>query len=197
MNIYQKVSVVLALSLYLPLGYQILTGKVTQNLATWILWILLDVIAAGSMFVQDGNFELPTAYVVGGTCIIVCIAKMKTMKWTMYETKVSCMVVACMIGWGLSGPWLATILSSSAMALATIPQLKDCWRQPDQTPTLVYVGYTVANLASTIGGKSWTVEERFYPIVCMIICMLMVTLSLQIFTESSLRTTSSVPSIRP
>jgi len=178
-NKYQKASVFLALGLYLPLAYQLLTHQVTQNLATWVLWVFLDAIAVASMFVQKGNFQLPTAYVAGGTSIVLCIATTNMWTWTIYETIVTCMVAVCITGWYLSGPRLATILSTSAMALATIPQLKDVWQDPTTAPTLVYVGYTLANIFSTVGGKNWSIEERFYPSVCTLLCILIVMFSLR------------------
>ncbi len=184
MNIYQQVSVVVALALYVPLSYQILTGKAKQNLATFILWGALDGIAAASMYVQGGNFQLPTAYVLGCMIIISCILKARTFSWTIFETQVSVMVLLCIIGWFASGPWLATILSTTGVVLAGVPQLKDSWKNPAETPVREYLGFTFANVMSTIGGKAWTVEDRLYPFACTVLCGLIVFASLRKIRKS-------------
>ncbi|MEK7585119.1 MAG: hypothetical protein AAB455_01200 [Patescibacteria group bacterium] len=170
MNVYQEISAALAILLYIPLAWQILTGRVKQNLATWILWWMLDGLAALSMFFQDGNWYLPAAYVAGCTLIIGCMVRAKNLAWTNFETVVSMMVLVCLIGWATSGPWLATILSTLGVFLAGLAQLKDAWRSPKEMPVLLYFGYFAVNVISMIGGKGWTVEERLYPGACAVLC---------------------------
>lgn len=184
MNVYLKVSVIVALALYIPLSYQILKGKVKQNLATFILWGSLDAFAAASIFVSGGNFQLPFAYVFGCTAVIVCILRSGNYSWTKVETRVSilvglCLVAWCVIVWGYNNPWLATVLSTTGVVLAGLPQLRDSWRKPEDSPWLIYIGYTFANVMSTIGGKGWTVEERLYPFACSVFCGIIVLVSLR------------------
>ncbi|HBD24797.1 MAG: hypothetical protein A2566_00130 [Candidatus Zambryskibacteria bacterium RIFOXYD1_FULL_40_13] len=183
-NIYQKVSVVVALILYLPLSYQILTRKVTQNLATFILWGSLDAFAGASIFVAGGNFQLPVAYVFGCTLVVTCILKSGNYNWTRVETRVSILVVVCLtawcvIVWGYDNPWLATVLSTTGVVLGGFPQLRDSWRRPEESPWLIYTGYTFVNVLSVVGGKGWTVEERLYPFSCAILCGIIVLVSLR------------------
>ncbi len=180
MNLTQKVSVTIAFLLYWPLSYQILKGKATQNLATFILWGLLDVIVGVSLFVQGGNYQLPLVYVAGCTLVIASIVKSKNFgRWTSYETFVSIMVVGCCVAWALSGSWYATIFSTAGVVIAGLPQIRDSWRNPETSPVLIYIGYTVANSLSTIGGKSWTVEERLYSGACTILTLVVIGASLR------------------
>jgi hypothetical protein len=179
MNLYQKVSVVLALALYFPLAWQILRKTIEQNLATFILWGSLDVIAAISIMIQGGNYQLPAAYVAGCVLIILCILRTKTFKWTWFETFVSLLVVTCLVGWYYSGPRLATILSTTGVCLAGLPQIKDVWLGPNKKIAITYFGYTIVNGLSVAGGKVWTVEERLYPFCCMVMCIIVTVLSLR------------------
>ena len=179
-NIYQKLSVALALSLYLPLSYQILTGKVRQNLATFILWGSLDAIAALSIFAQGGNYYLPAIYVAGCSIVVSSILKSKSYGvWTSYETKIVFLVALSVVAWFLSGPWAATIFSTSGVMMASLPQIKDTWRDPASTPGLIYAGCTVANALSIVGGSAWTVEERLFPTACTVLCIFIVVLTLR------------------
>lgn len=179
LNIYQKVSVAMALFLYLPLGYQILRGTVVQNLATFALWGALDAIAGASMFIQGGNYQLPAAYVGGCIGIILCILKARTFGWTRYETQISVAVIICIVAWRVSGPWYATIFSTAGVVFAGLPQLKDSWQKPETSPLYTYVGFTFVNVVNTIGGKGWIVEERFYPFWCSVLCVAIVLASLR------------------
>lgn len=174
MNTWQLVSFVLAIALYIPLGIKILKGTVVQNFATFILWALLDTIAGLSLYDQGGNYQLPFAYVSGCALVIGCILKARTFSWTSFETKVSFLVLMSIIAWMVSGPYMATIFSTTGVVLAGIPQVKDSWKNPEQSPLLLYIGYSTANLLSTIGGKSWTVEERMYSFSCFLLTLVIV-----------------------
>jgi hypothetical protein len=193
MNLYQIASTVLAFLLYIPLAWQILTGQVTQNIATWILWGVLDAIAAFSMYMhkkekkegaraeEEGNWHLPTAYVLGCTMTILCMLKARLFNWTWFETITSFMVVVCIVGWKISGPRTATILSTAGVVLAGFPQVKDAMLHPEAMPFLVYLGFVIVNVLSTIGGKAWTVKDRLYPLACGGLCLLIALFSAQKF----------------
>ncbi len=188
---YQWASVILAVVLYVPLGRQLVSGLVTQNLATFILWGSLDAIVGASMYVQgSGNFQLPFAYVLGCIFIISCILRSGNYSWTKFETKISlvvaaCCVAWCVIVWGFDNPWLATVLSTIGVVAAGIPQLRDSWREPESSPLRTYVGFTVVNILSTMAGLSWTVEERLYPVSCAILCGAVVLASMRKSSEQA------------
>lgn len=180
MNAYQKLSVAIGLVLFLPLAWQILRGRARQNIATFLLWGSLDGIAAGSIYFQDGNYALPAAYTAGSVLIIVCLLKVRSWEWTWVESFVTVLVIACIAGWKVSGPYMATILSSTGVFLAGLPQLvRDAWGRPKQFPTGLYSGYSIANIFGILGGREWTVEERLYPSLAFAICFLMVLASLR------------------
>ncbi len=183
MNSYQIVSAVLAVLLYLPLNYQILMGQVDQNLATWILWVALDVIAATSMYMhpEKGNWQLPAAYTVGGSITILCLLRSSLFEWTYFETLVCVFIGIALVKWYFSGPRMATIISSLGMVVATLPQIKDAYLLPETMPFGVYIGYLIVNGLSVKGGKAWNVEERFYPSCCIFACMLILIFTAQKF----------------
>jgi len=166
----------LALSLYPPTARQILRREMEQNLATFILWGTLDAVVAVSIMFQHGNWYLPAAYVLGCMVVITALIIVKTYSWTWFETAIAIMVVACIVGWKISGPRMATIMSTTGVVLAGLPQLLDAYRKPATKPMIIYSLFTLANVLSVMGGKAWTVEERLYPSACSILC-LMVTMA--------------------
>ena len=70
---------------------------------------------------------------------------------------------------------MATISSTLAVVIAGLPQIKDSWKKPDRPTSFIYLGYTVVNTLFFFGGKTWSIEERFYP-GCMIGLCLVITL---------------------
>lgn len=178
-NSYVFLSSVLALVLYVPLCIQLLSGKVKQNLATWLLWSILDGVAAGTLIVQGGNFWLATTYTLGSAVATLCILKSKMVKWTWFENFVSLLVIICIIVWISSGSKVATIASTLAMFIAGIPQLIETMRKPHETPILIYFGYFIANSLSILGGKDWTIQERFYSSSAAIYCFILVLFAMR------------------
>jgi hypothetical protein len=139
----------------------------------------MDAIAAVSIYFQNGNYQLPAAYTAGSILIIICILRARTFDWHWFETFMAILVGVCLVGWYRSGPYLATILSTTALVLASMPMLKDAWVRPEKFPILTYVGYVAANLLGTVGGKSWSVEERLYQFSAFLVCLVMAVVALK------------------
>ncbi|MCX6832757.1 MAG: hypothetical protein NT028_11630, partial [candidate division Zixibacteria bacterium] len=154
---------IIAILLYVPLCVQVLSGKVKQNFATWVLWATLDGIVAATIIFQGGSFLLPAAYSLGSAAVTLSILKSKNFKWTWFETMVACLVVACVVVWVVSGAKVATVASTLAVMIAGVPQSIEAYKKPHEQPFLIYVGFLVANSLATAGAKNWSIEERFYP----------------------------------
>jgi phosphoglycerol transferase MdoB-like AlkP superfamily enzyme len=177
MNTYALIGAVIAALAYAPLTYNVWRGKITQNFATYALWGSLDTIAAISIFLKDGNFVLPAIYTVLSFGIVVAILRTRTFSWSWLETLISFLVLACIVIWAFSGDRAATIASTIAVAVASIPQLVEFWKKPKEAPLWTYVAFTAANGVSILAGKNWSVEERFYPTVCTVATMLFVLIA--------------------
>jgi len=181
MNLLAMSAAVLALLIYIPTTVLVWRGELVLNLATFMLWGLLDAIAAASMFVKGGNWELPAAYVAGVACVLAAMIKARTFTWTWVETVTTVLVAASIIVWMFSGPVMATVVSTSAMLFASMPQIKDTWQKPQESTLWVWVAYLVVNTMSTVAGNDWSISERFYPAACTILTTVMVLLCLRKF----------------
>ena len=84
-----------------------------------------------------------------------------------------------LVAWATAGESAGIIASSLAVVMASIPQMVDTYKKPESTPTMAYVIFTIGNVISLIGGKSWTIEERFYPACSIFLCVVIVVLSLR------------------
>jgi len=176
------VGVIVGLITFIPLCFGIYTKSIRQNPTTWILWAALDAVSAASIMYRGGNWLLPFAYSVasGITCIFILKSK-NPISWTWFETMVATFVLICLIVWGTSGARVATIASSLALFGAGIPQLVDFIKRPWENSILVYLFCTIANILVILGGKDWSVEERFYPTTAVIYTALVVIATSQKF----------------
>ena len=181
MNAYALIGVAIAALVYVPLFIGVWQKKVQQNFATFFLWGLLDAIAAGSILMKGGNFLLPAIYTLLSVTVLIAIMRSKTFKWGLVEWITLSLVFVCMVIWAVAGPTEATIASTIALAIATIPQLKDMWEEPQKALIRSYVGFTLANGVSILGGKDWSIAERFYPTVSTIMTVLCVLVLLRAF----------------
>ena len=184
MNNFILAGSILAILTYFPLWWQIRKGKARQNFLTWVLWSSLDAIAVGSIIAQNGNYLLPLAYSFGSAVTVYVIVKAGIKaEWTWFETMVVTLVFASIVVWYCSGNKLATVASTTAMAIATFPQLRDAYKKPHEMPVLAYFSYFVANCLSTAGGKNWSIEERFYPAVASIACFVVTVVAARKFLQ--------------
>ena len=159
----------IAVLIYVPLSIRVFAGKVKQNFATWLLWAILDGIAAATIALQDGNFVLPAVYALGSAGVTLSILRSKNFQWTWFETMVVCLVVVCLIVWGVSGARVATVASTLAVSIAAVPLMIEAWKEPWDQPFFTYSGFLVVSILAVIAGKSWTIEERLYPTACIVI----------------------------
>lgn len=157
----------IGIAMQIILAIQIFKEKITQNFTSWILWAILEGIITASIISQQGSFLLPATYSLGCVVVSVSIAiRLKIFLWTWFETMIACLAIACMIIWSLSGAWVATIASTSAVLIAGIPLAIDCYKHPRDNPFLIYSCFLIANVLATAGARSWSVEERLYPASC-------------------------------
>ena len=161
---------IIALLLYYPLVSGILKKQIEQSFATWVLWVALDLIALVSVILQHGNYAILVCYCLGGTAVSAALIYMRQFRWTWFENCVLAMVIVCLVAWYLTGSRITTIISTIAVAISGLPQLRDAWLRPDRQTAFIYLGYVFANGFSFLGGKAWTIEDRFYPGVCTILC---------------------------
>lgn len=177
-----SIGAIIAFSMYTPLYMRIRAGSARQNVATFVLWGFLDAIAAGSIFLEGGNYLLPLLYTFGCIAIIHAIVRTGTWQWTWRETLASVFVGASVVVWVFMSNELATIVSTLGVVAAGVPQLIDNWEDPSTAPIDLYVGFTIGNalsLVSLVAGDTFSVEEHFYGASCSVLTFLFVLVALR------------------
>lgn len=166
----------LAIALYVPTLILIWTDKLKQSFATWLLWVILDGIALGTIIAKNGeNTRVLICYVIGGSAVAVSLFCKDQFKWGTKETVTSLLVLVCLGIWKLAGPTVATVATTIAVCISSIPQfLESRSAKFDRDTGLIYIGYAVANTLYFFAGKEWAIKDRFYPFMMIPTCLALV-----------------------
>lgn len=174
MNSLNMLGAVIGFILYLTFAWLIRYRNLELNMATFLLWAILDTIASVSTYHKSGNWLLPAVYAVGGLCICRELIIKRLVKWTNFETAISVLVIICLLAWSISGPRMAIIISTASVVLSGLPQCRDAFLSPATQPFVLYSMFFVANGLTLAGGRHWSVEERLYSAGCLVITVLVV-----------------------
>lgn len=168
------VSIGLATSFLLCIA--IVRGEKGQSpsFASFFIWGILNAIIAFASYVQGGNYVLVTVYTATSFLTAVVILLKSGLSWSTSNTLVFLGAITSMIIWYFSGPWWATVASTTAVMLAGIPQLQEINRNPDNQKWWPWASFGVANLCSIWAGKDWSVPERLYPTCAFLFSVLLV-----------------------
>ncbi len=174
----------LGLAVFVPLCLGVWKREITQSIATFALWGVLDGINASSTYAAEGNYLLPAFYALGSVAVVACIMlRNRSIVWTFVETFCTLMVVICImtwLNWGnqqlvtlpFSTEQMVIILSTVALVIAGLPQLVKDIKIPQESAPWSYLAFTAANALSTAAGSSWSIEERLYGASCTVLTLL-------------------------
>jgi hypothetical protein len=179
MEYLQPAGGILGLIAYAYLIISLLRSSTEQSFAAFLLWALLDLIAAVTTIIEHGNYWLALSNAFGSTVITIILIVKKQVSWSWIESMTALLVVICLVIWYTSGEEAGIIASSLAVVIASIPQMVDTFKKPEGTPTRVYLIFLAANIVSLIGGKGWTIQERFYPCCSIFLCVVIIVFSLR------------------
>lgn len=165
-------AVILASVLYAIMNRGLLKGDVRQNLLTFILWCILDLVAGVSLYFSGGNYVLASFYVLGCLSVIACILTSGNweLEWSLNNKIVLAISAISIVGFLVSGPVFAAVWATVGVLVAGWPQIKDGWRSPQNQPVEIYFGFVAVNAFATIAGKNWSLPERLYPASCIALC---------------------------
>ncbi|MEJ7646414.1 MAG: hypothetical protein WKF87_17585 [Chryseolinea sp.] len=180
----QVVAAMIGFFAYVPLAFFIIKNRAVQSFAAFFLWALLDSIATATTFLHHGNYWLPFSNVIGSATITTILILKNHVSWSRVETMTSILVFVCLATWYMSGEKAGIIASSLAVVIATVPQMVETFKRPDNTPLNVYYIFLVANVISFIGGLSWTIGERFYAGCSVFLCLMIIVPAQVLFRKN-------------
>jgi hypothetical protein len=178
-HLLQQIAGIIGICCYVPLIVGVIRDKIEQSFVAFMLWAMLDIIATITSIISDGNYWLPLSNAIGASTVAILLAIKKQVSWSWVETMTAILVIVCLTLWYVLGEKAGIISSGLAVVVASIPQFVETYKKPSTTPTAVYSVFLFANILSLIAGKSWTIEERFYPGCAVFLCLVIVLFSLR------------------
>ncbi|MEK7390809.1 MAG: hypothetical protein AAB635_01590 [Patescibacteria group bacterium] len=150
--------VIVAFAIYLA------TNSIPQNIASWIMWTILDTLILISCLAAGNKRPwLPAGYTLGAFLVTLILLTRGVWHWGTVETISAIGATAATACWWKLGPKSAIIASTLAMTLAGIPAMNDAWFRPDPASWWLWGGVAFSCALSCYGAKAWTIEERFFP----------------------------------
>jgi hypothetical protein len=144
------------------------------SLSTFGLWSALAWITGFTMLKQKANPAVPMIYGIGaGATTLVLLIKGRY-GWSGFDTIIAALVVLCIVLWLTNGAKWALILSVAAAVIASLPFIIMTWKSPAGSPIIPNSGFLLANTLMLISAKAWTLEDRLYAGVNVIVCSLLV-----------------------
>lgn len=170
---------VIGILIHIPLLIGIWSGKTRQSFTSYALWSALDFIAAYSIYVQGGNFWLPFLYSIGAGLASISLLIKKNFSWSNLDWFVVFLVIVCVVIQYQVGSFSTMIASVFSLFVASVPQIIDTYKNPKNTPSLIYTVFCLANAVSLLGAKSFALEQILYAGSALAICITITLLSLR------------------
>jgi hypothetical protein len=76
--------------------------------------------------------------------------------------------------WLTNGARWALVLSVVAAVIAALPFIIMTWKSPVNSPIIPNSGFLLANTLAFISAKAWTLEDRLYSGVNIVVCSILV-----------------------
>ena len=144
------------------------------SLTTFGLWSALAWITGFTTLKQKANPAVPMIYGAGATATTLVLLYKGRYGWSGLDTMIAVLVGLCILLWLTKGSKWALVLSVAAAVIAAVPFVAMTWKVPANSPIIPNSGFLLANILSFASAKAWTLEERLYSGVNMIVCSLLV-----------------------
>lgn len=181
MNIpyFTSISIIISLFMNIPFCRAILNGE-TVNPLTTILWMTLDLIAGAIAYTEGGVWVIPISFSVGCALILACSIKMgDRIQFGRFEKMVLILIALCGIVWATSTSELAFIANLAILFIAGLPLVRDAWRNPNKTPTRLWLINVACNTCALIGAPSLSLFDIGFSSTGLILVTMISVLSMR------------------
>ncbi len=169
MNLYYElIAAGLSVVAYVLIVAAMLRSGESMNIATWVIWAVLDGVAFASAFASGERVPWMIGVFTLGAGIIA-ILSIKNGKWQWGWLEWVC-TTAALLSFGLwsLGPVWSLVASSLAMFVGGLPQVVDAYKSPWQQSKLNWGLFLASNGISLFGANLSLMGEWFYPTVGVI-----------------------------
>ncbi|HEY4518000.1 MAG TPA: hypothetical protein VJG48_00055 [Candidatus Paceibacterota bacterium] len=161
---------VLASLTILGFGLSLFSSNVEQNVVTWIMWAILDVLVLSSSLAagSKGSWLLPAGYTAGATLTALVLVRKGVWAWGDVESLCAIGVAVSVLIWRAVGPKWAIVALTVAMTIAGIPEAYHEYVSPQPASWWLWAIVAFSCALTALSTKEWTIKERFFPIASLI-----------------------------
>ena len=170
MEIVGLVGGIIALIAFIPLFIDIESGGVRLNLATWLIWTVVDTILLLAIISAHGSaLFLSSAFVLGDIIVVCMICSSRIWHWRLFETLTTTAAAVALAVWWFAGAESALIsIVLIKYFIAMAPSLRDGMEKPERKQVLPWVLFTVGIALNVISAGAWSMTNSFYPSVAFV-----------------------------
>jgi hypothetical protein len=144
------------------------------SLSTFGLLSALAWITSLTMWKHKANPAVPVIFGTGATATTFALLIKGCYGWSSFDTVIAVLVVACIVLWLTLGSKFALVMSIAASAIAFIPFIAITWKNPAMSPIIPNAGFLLSNILAFCSAKTWTIQDRLYSSVNIVLCTLLV-----------------------
>lgn len=163
-EIYVGLGVVLGIIPQFMVMWGIYKKTMKLSFSTYFIWFVLNLIITVASIVERGNYYLSLSFVALNLLIaLMVLAAEQKVSFPVWERFLTVLCLICMGVWYATSGAYAVIAASLAVFIAGVPQFVVVYKNPKLTSSAVWLLATLAGLFAVLGGKEWSIAERFYP----------------------------------
>lgn len=162
-----SIAVCLTIFAYIPYVKGILDGKVKPHLFTWIVWLIVPVIAVAAQIVEGGGMGAwPTLVAVLICVLIVGLSikrgskDIKPIDYVFLAASLSAIPLWVVMD---EPAWSATLVTIVQL-LAAFPTIRKSWSYPEQEAMSTYGINTIRYMLTILALASLSVATMVYPL---------------------------------
>jgi len=148
----------------------IVSNRMHLNLATWLLWALIDITILLSSIAAGASAPFLAVGFAGGAVAVALTLLFKgTWQWGRLESVCAILAIVCLILWFVGGPLIALVsLTLGKYIIAGIPTLRSAYKNPEWIQAYVWWLGSFGAATNIFAAGSWTLEQSFFPTVALL-----------------------------
>ena len=143
-------------------AFQIFSKKVeATNTATWLMWVIIDLVLVGSTYATGKSCLLALSYTVGALIVLITHLMYGKWKWTKNETRSAIGATIASVIWQTISPDYGVIAGTLALTIAGLPLLFELKKDPSIHVVPMFAYTTLACALTLIASWPFTIGGSF------------------------------------
>ena len=149
-----------------------------QSFASYMLWLVLDIIMLLGVLKGHANPVLYFTYSVGTAFVVVWLAIQKKYSWSSIETMTLILVAICVYVYFSSDARHSIVASCVSIDIAGVPLMIKIYREPNKVPIKSFILFVFGSLVLVSSAPSCDIEHLFSPLnsMCINLSFLLIVL---------------------